>query len=162
MLRLIIPKADRSRGQYGLAVKKIAKQYIDALHLKGDDSNRLEHHDNPNYFEGCEGVVVGDFSSVLMYVLRNRVIPHNRQTSRWTIRDVNEKLDQLEKVSTNKEYNVIFSELIQHCSAKENKWFSYINGDQDVSGSEGILNAIKDFNFQGIGTAKETIPNYVP
>ena len=46
--------------------------------------------------------------------------------------------------------------------AKENKWFSYINGDQDVSGSEGILNAIKDFNFQGIGTAKETIPNYVP
>ena len=123
LLRLIIPKADRSRGQYGLAVKKIAKQYIDALHLKGDDSNRLEHHDNPNYFEGCEGVVVGDFSSALMYVLRNRVIPHNRQTSRWTIRDVNEKLDQLEKVSTNKEYNVIFSELIQHCSAKENKWF---------------------------------------
>ena len=56
LLRLIIPRADRSRGQYGLAVKKIAKLYIAELGLLGQDAERLEKYDNPNVFVGCEGV----------------------------------------------------------------------------------------------------------
>ena len=124
LLRLIIPRADRSRGQYGLAVKKIAKLYIAELGLLGQDAERLEKYDNPNVFVGCEGVVIGDFSHALEYVLKDRAMPHADNTrKRLNIRDINDILDQLERSSKKEDQRKIISHLLQHCSATEQKWF---------------------------------------
>jgi len=114
ILRLLIPEADKERGNYGLKEKALARLICVSLSLDKGAFDRLYHYKNPNYHEPGHGI--GDFSICVEDVTKHYFKP----TSTLTVNRLNELLDQL--ADNNIEQKPTFITLINSTNASEFKW----------------------------------------
>lgn len=91
LLRLMIPERERERSMFGIKETVLAKIYVELLGLspKHADGHRLLSWKAPT----TTNAVSGDFATVLIDVMKNRVSYDTR--SSFTIDEVNELFDKL-------------------------------------------------------------------
>lgn len=92
----MINKLDRERLNYGLKEYRIASIYLNALGIDKEnaDGKVLIKFKDPTQNK----IATGNFTECIMAILRVR-IPLDR-TSNLTVRDINEKLDELSLAKT--------------------------------------------------------------
>jgi len=126
LMRLVLPRIDRERGNYGVQVKSLITLYIDVLGLTKASSaaQRLKNWKLPNYgLPGAgESSLAGNFPRTLEEVLENRVGGQKK----LTIGDVNARLDKLCQLSGAAARKKWLMELIRDCTAQEHKWIARI------------------------------------
>ena len=126
LLRLVLPAADADRATYGLRESALADMYTAALSLDpaGPPALRLKHFKQPQPF-GSTSVAAGDFSTVLMDVVRRREVMREGDST-LTVDDVNALLDALHAAGDREEKRRVFVLLVSQLSALEHYFFTRI------------------------------------
>ncbi|TIC05792.1 ATP-dependent DNA ligase [Wallemia mellicola] len=118
LLRLMIPERERERSMFGIKEAVLAKIYVELLALSKDhkDGHRLLSWKAPT----AGNFVSGDFASVLVDVMKNRVSYERK--SEFTIDEVNDKLDQLSRAKNFIQKKDIMKEFARNCDTTEQFW----------------------------------------
>ncbi|TIB65111.1 hypothetical protein E3P77_02845 [Wallemia ichthyophaga] len=118
LLRLMIPERERERSMFGIKETVLAKIYVELLGLspKHNDGHRLLSWKAPT----AAHTVSGDFPSVLVDVMKNRVSYDSK--SSFTIDEVNHKLDQLSRAKSFQQKKDIMKEFAKRCDTEEQFW----------------------------------------
>ncbi|KAF9324147.1 DNA ligase (ATP) [Linnemannia elongata] len=132
LIRLLLPKLDNERRQYGLKESKMADLYISSLKILPGSEPALKLK---NWKEGTRDSA-GDFSLAVRDVVASRsMVTHPMG---HTIREVNQLLTKLSRKGSEKAE--IFNTLVQSYTALENKWIvRIINKDLKVGMSENSV-----------------------
>ncbi|KAF9102712.1 DNA ligase (ATP) [Mortierella sp. GBA35] len=132
VIRLLLPKLDNERRQYGLKESKMADLYISSLNILPGSEPAVKLK---NWKEGARDSA-GDFSLVVREVVATRSLVNHPMGH--TIRDVNQILTQLSRKGSDK--SEIFKTLVQSYTALENKWIvRIINKDLKIGMSENSV-----------------------
>ncbi|XP_048489181.1 DNA ligase 4 [Plutella xylostella] len=117
VLRLLLPDLERERSAYNLKEKKLGQllRKVLGLHPSSNYANKLLNYRGVGKCDGGN-----DFASVASTVIRNTL--GNKDTKcTLTIRDVNEKLDQISEGDT--ENNILFTTIVKSTNPTQAKWF---------------------------------------
>ncbi|CAG9136788.1 unnamed protein product [Plutella xylostella] len=117
VLRLLLPDLERERSAYNLKEKKLGQllRKVLGLHPSSNYANKLLNY---RAVGKCDGG--NDFASVASTVIRNTL--GNKDTKcTLTIKDVNEKLDQISEGDT--ENNILFTNIVKSTNPTQAKWF---------------------------------------
>ncbi|KAF9912484.1 DNA ligase (ATP) [Linnemannia zychae] len=132
VIRLLLPKLDNERRQYGLKESKMADLYTSSLNILPGSEPALKLK---NWKEGTRDSA-GDFSLVVRDVVASRSLVTHPMGH--TIRDVNHLLTNLSRKGSVK--SEMFNELVQSYTALENKWIvRIINKDLKIGMSENSV-----------------------
>ncbi|KAF9131934.1 DNA ligase (ATP) [Mortierella sp. 14UC] len=132
VIRLLLPKLDNERRQYGLKESKMADLYISSLKILPGSEPALKLK---NWKEGARDSA-GDFSLAVRDVVASRSLVTHPMGH--TIRDVNHLLTKLSRKGLEK--SEIFNKLVQSYTALENKWIvRIINKDLKIGMSENSV-----------------------
>ncbi|KAF9930995.1 DNA ligase (ATP) [Linnemannia zychae] len=132
VIRLLLPKLDNERRQYGLKESKMADIYISSLKILPGSEPALKLK---NWKNGARDST-GDFSLVVREVVASRsLVTHPKG---HTIRDVNQLLSTLSIKRLEK--SDVFNTLVQEYTALENKWIvRIIQKDLKIGMSENSV-----------------------
>ncbi|KAG0270645.1 DNA ligase (ATP) [Linnemannia exigua] len=132
VIRLLLPKLDNERRQYGLKESKMADLYISNLKILPGSEPALKLK---NWKEGARDSA-GDFSLAVRDVVAGRSLVTHPMGH--TIQDVNQLLTKLSRKGSEK--SDIFNVLVQSYTALENKWIvRIINKDLKIGMSENSV-----------------------
>jgi ATP-dependent DNA ligase I len=164
IMRLVLPDIDKERLQYRLQHKNLGKAFISALGWDADknlnpQAQRLIHYNNPTVAAKVPGARVGDLSTVLEDVLRERCPTSQRGV---TVGEVNQFLDRLRDAAASparlliKAQADILCEMLRVFDAHQLGWISRIILKEMRSGlkHESVLrsyhpDAQEAFNMHG-------------
>ena len=116
VMRLLLPQLDKERAIYGMKESVLAKMYSDTFSLPKKDSESLKYWKNPT--KQPLGAPSGDFTAVLISVLKNRCTSE----SQVTLKEVNSFLYDLSQKFDMKEKQDLFTDFIKKLTLLEQKW----------------------------------------
>eukprot|EP00466_Bigelowiella_natans_P010785 jgi/Bigna1/49125/estExt_Genewise1.C_400012 len=123
LMRLLLPKLDDERGNFGLREKGLGVMFIDVLGLSKESrgGKAITHYKNPRFVQGG---MAGDIVTVIESVAAPR-LPARGSKKDLTIREVNALLDEL-YMAESKQNRSVFLKIVTTMCGREVFWLCRI------------------------------------